>query len=358
MRRLSIVSVVLLVSASATMVACTNLGYYAQAASGHLKLMRAREPISELLADESLDEGLRRRLQTLNEARVFAVTELGLPETDSYTSYVETGKRAITWNVVAAEEFSLRPYTWCFPIAGCVSYRGYYAEADAREYADNFRRAGFDVTVGGASAYSTLGWFDDPVLDTMLRGPDTRYVGILFHEMAHQLLYVADDSGFNEAYASFVEEEGVRVWLRSRDEQARIEAYDARLARAEDFTALLADTRQALLAVYESGDDDARMREDKAAAFDTMRARYEDLKQSAWQGYSGYDGWFRRELNNARLVSVSTYRRLIPAFAVLYTDSGEDMAAFHRAAAEIGRLPAAKREARMDALLQRAADKR
>lgn len=355
MRPLLAIAAIPLIGVCVGMSACTTLGYYAQAAGGHLKLMRAREPIADLLADESLDDGLRHRLETLLEAREFAVSALALPDTDSYRTYVETGRRAVTWNVVAAEEFSVRPYIWCFPIAGCVSYRGYYAEADAREYADEFRRQGYDVSIGGASAYSTLGWFDDPVLDTMLRGPDTRYVGTLFHEMAHQLLYVSDDSSFNEAYASFVEEAGVRQWLRSRGEQERIDAYDESLRRAADFTALLAETRNELLAVYESGDDSETMRDGKRAAFEQMRARYETLKNGSWGGYAGYDGWFRRELNNARLVAVSTYRRLIPAFTVLFEDVGQDMPRFHAAAEQIAELPSAERRARMDALLARAA---
>ncbi len=354
MRRFSFVAVSLVILAGLSLGACSNLGYYAQAAGGHLKLMRAREPIDELLADDALDPRLRTQLETLLSARVFAVESLGLPDTNSYRSYVETGRNAVTWNVVAAEEFSLSPYIWCFPIAGCVNYRGYFSRADALEYADDFRREGYDVTVGGASAYSTLGWFDDPVLDTMLRGSDTRYVGTLFHEMAHQKLYIADDSDFNEAYASFVEQEGVRIWLQSRGEAERIGAYEASLKRAEGFVNLLGQTRSELLDVYESSGDEATMREGKEAAFARMLHAYEELKQS-WDGYAGYDGWFRREPNNARLVSVSTYRRYIPAFAVLFDDVGRDMDAFHARVEQVGLM---KREARrelMEELLERSA---
>ena len=354
MRRFSFVAVVLVILAGVSLTACSNLGYYAQAAGGHMKLMRAREPIDELLADEALDPTLRTQLETLLAARVFAVESLSLPDTDSYSTYVETGRNAVTWNVVAAEEFSVRPYVWCFPVAGCVNYRGYFARADALEYADDFRREGYDVSVGGASAYSTLGWFDDPVLDTMLRGSDTRYVGTLFHEMAHQLLYVEDDSDFNEAYASFVEQEGVRLWLQSRGEADRIEAYEASLVRAEGFVGLLGRTRAELIEVYEGAGDEAAKREGKEAAFARMLEGYEELKQS-WDGYAGYDGWFRREPNNARLVSVSTYRRYIPAFAVLFDDVGRDIDAFHASAEEIGRMAGEARRQRMEALLARAA---
>ena len=338
-----------LVAATTALPGCRSVGYYSQAVGGHLALMRAREPIDEVLADGATDPELRAKLRTLLEARRFAVAELALPETDSYRTYVETGKRYVTWNVVAAEEFSLSPHTWCFPVAGCVNYRGYYAEEDAREYARSFAAEGHDVTVGGASAYSTLGWFDDPVLDTMIRGSELRYVGTLFHEMAHQRLYVQDDSDFNEAYATFVEREGVRRWLESRGEGERIEDYEASLARGADFAALLSGTRAALLEIYGSELDEPAMREAKRAAFDAMRDDYAELKAS-WDGYAGYDGWFARELNNARLVAVSTYRRRVPAFAALFEASGRDLERFHAAAEALGELDEEVRSARLDEL--------
>ena len=352
---------------------CQAASYYSQVIGGHLKLMRARAPIEDVLADGATDPELARTLAALLEARRFAVGTLALPDTDSYRTYAATGRRYVTWNVVAAEEFSLDPYTWCFPVAGCVSYRGYYAEADARAYADELAAAGYDVSVGGASAYSTLGWFDDPVLDTMLRGGELRTVGTLFHEMAHQRLYVQDDSDFNEAYATFVERQGVREWLAARGagadasgagatsdaapgaasgavpDAAAIAAYEASLERGEAFAALLADTREALVELYARELDAPAMRAAKRVAFDAMRARYEALKAS-WDGYAGYDGWFARELNNARLVAVSTYRRRVPAFAALFEESGRDMRRFHAAAEALGELPPAARAARLDEL--------
>ncbi len=330
---------------------CQSVGYYSQAIGGHLKLMRARQPIDELLASDDTDPALKAKLETLLTARRFAVDELALPDTDSYRTYAATGRRYVTWNVVAAEEFSLSPYTWCFPVAGCVSYRGYYAEGDAREYADELaEEQGADVSVGGATAYSTLGWFDDPVLDTMLRGDALRYVGTLFHEMAHQQLYVKDDSDFNEAYATFVERQGVREWLRARGEGARAPTYETSLARREAFADLLATTRASLAELYDSDLDEAAMRAAKATAFEDMRARYAELKAS-WGGFAGYDDWFARELNNARLVAVSTYRRLVPAFEALFAESGSDLERFHAAAEALGELPAEKRAARLEALM-------
>ena len=365
----ALAAVALALPALSGTVGCQAVGYYSQAIGGHLKLMRAREPIEDVVADGATDPELARRLAGLVEARRFAIDTLALPDTDSYRTYAATGRRYVTWNVVAAEEFSLDPYTWCFPVAGCVSYRGYYAEGDAREYADGLVEAGYDVTVGGASAYSTLGWFDDPVLDTMLRAGELRTVGTLFHEMAHQRLYVQDDSDFNEAYATFVERQGVREWLAAHEAGAgaseagdatgvdlgaapgadAVAAYEASLGRSEAFAALLADTRAALVGLYARELDEAAMREAKRAAFDTMRARYEDLKAD-WDGYAGYDGWFARELNNARLVAVSTYRRRVPAFEALFEENGRDLRRFHAAAEALGELPAAARTARLDEL--------
>lgn len=326
-----------------------GVGYYSQAIGGHLKLMRAREPIAGLLASDDTDPALKTKLRTLAEARRFAVDELGLPDTDSYRTYAATGRRYVTWNVVAAPELSLVPRTWCFPVAGCVSYRGYYAEDDARAYADELAGEGLDVSVGGATAYSTLGWFDDPVLDTMLRGDALRYVGTLFHEMGHQRLYVKGDSDFNEAYATFIEREGVREWLDERGEAARVADYEASVARGEAFADLLADTRESLLALYAREVDEDVLRADKAAAFAALRERYAALKAS-WGGYAGYDGWFAREPNNARLVAVSTYRRRVPAFAALFEENGRDFVRFHAAAKRLGELSPAERTARLDAL--------
>lgn len=334
---------------------CSTVGYYSQAVGGHLKLMSKRQSIESILADESTDEDLRYKLETLISARQFAITELSLPANESYSTYVETGKAAVTWNVVATTEFSLAPVTWCFPIAGCVNYRGYYDRQDAEHFAAALAEEKHDVTVGGAAAYSTLGWFDDPVYDTMLRGEDIRYVGTLFHELAHQLLYIKDDSNFNEAFASFVEQEGVRIWLEGREQADRIAGYEASLQRAADFGDLLKKGRKSLLDVYAKEIPDDEKRSQKKAAFELMREDYEVLKSSQWDGYAGYDGWFRRGLNNARLVAVATYRQYVPAFAAMYEEAGRDLARFYALAEEVSELPAEQRRARIQQYLDAAA---
>ncbi len=342
--------VCVLTVAAAALSGCGSIGYYSQAVGGHFKLMRARQSIDELLSDAGTPPELREKLQTLMDARVFASEHLLLPDNDSYSTYVETGREAVTWNVVAAEEFSLQARTWCFPVAGCVSYRGYFDRADADEYAAELAQQSYDVAVGGASAYSTLGWFDDPVLDTMLRGDDVRYVGTLFHELAHQVLYIKDDSNFNEAFATFVEQIGVHAWLRHRGEAGRIAAYDASQKRVEGFAGLLKQTRDALQTLYARDLPEQAMRKAKQVVFEQMRADYETLKMS-WDGYAGYDNWFKRELNNARLVAVSTYRRNVPAFHALYIEAGEDMATFYSMAKTLSELAYAERQQRLQEYL-------
>jgi len=325
-----VLGVVLVLSGSA----CTTVSYYAQAVNGHFKLMAGREPIDELIASEDTDETLKAKLQLLIDARKYASETLHLPSNDSYSSYVDTGRDYVTWNVVAAPEFSLVPKTWCFPVAGCVSYRGYFKEASAQAFSDELKEQGFDVIVGGALAYSTLGWFDDPLVNTMMRGSNLRLIGTLFHELAHQKLYVKDDSNFNEAYASFVEQQGVRQWLADHEKDSSIPGYDAYLQRQVDFNELLQATRKKLVALYREEKPEGDLRLAKQDVFEQMRADYLLLKES-WNGYKGYDNWFNRELNNARLVAVSTYRMWVPAFSAIFEETG-GFTAFYERAAEIG----------------------
>ncbi len=344
----------LLMAAAPVAVACLttgcSLGYYSQAVGGHLSLMKARQPIADVLASEDTDPELKAKLQTLLDARVFAYERLGLPKNESYSTYSETGRAAVTWNVVAVPEFSMQPKTWCFPVAGCVSYRGYFDRADAERYAKGLSEEGYDVTIGGASAYSTLGWFDDPVLDTMLRGDDSQYVSTLFHELAHQVLYIQDDSSFNEAFASFVEQEGFRIWLRERGEAERIDGYNTALERRAAFSELLNDTRIKLIEAFQADVANAEAkRELKAGVFADLQDQYQALKES-WGGYSGYDRWFARDLNNAHLLGVSTYRRLIPAFEGLYREGGSDLEQFYQDAEVLSALDRVQRNARLEQL--------
>ncbi len=336
---------------------CSTVGYYSQIISGHMRIVIGKSPVDEIVADDSVDDKIKHRLQVAQRARQFGIKQLQLPDNNSYTSFYDTGKNYVTWNVVAVEEFSFKPKTWCFPIAGCVSYRGYYAEQDAKSYAASLADEGFDVAVNGATAYSTLGWFRDPLLNTMLARSDPSIAALLFHELAHQKLYVGNDSTFNESFASFVEREGLRRWQENQkklhpqqNSSQMIAELDARKARQKDFIALLKNTKDDLEELYQSSIDIDAMREQKKLRFKKMLEEYQQLKES-WRGYAGYDGWFSRDLNNARLASVGTYNDYIPAFQVLFDESGGSFEKFYSASQELADLDAAARTAAMQALL-------
>jgi predicted aminopeptidase len=331
----------LLLLGALQLAACAGPGYYAQAIGGHLELMRQREPVAEILgsaAAADFDSGadsdeLRRKLQLAQEIRSFGVSRLGLPDNGSYTQFVRTGRDAVTWNVVATPEFSLAPRRWCFLFAGCLPYRGYFRQAAAGRFAERLAARGFDVAVSPAAAYSTLGWFEDPLLDTMFRYGDERLAAVIFHELAHQNLYVKGDAAFSESYASFVEEQGVVLWLRDSGRSDRLPAWRRERAAARQFDETLKETRRALAGIYATDQPPAGKRRDKAFAFSALRADYRTLVEEHWGGHDYFGAWFASELNNARLALLDTYRSGVCAFAVLYREAGEDMARFQRLAA-------------------------
>lgn len=348
MRRLPLV---ILALCAACCAGCGTLGYYAQAVSGQIALLRARAPIAELLADPATDPKLRARLQAVRDARDWAVGALQLPDNGSYRSYVELHRDYVLWNVFATPEFSLAAVEHCFPVAGCVGYQGYYDEKAAQARAAALAKQGFDVYVGGVPAYSTLGWFDDPVLSTMLRWDDATLIATLFHELAHQKLYVKHDTRFNESFAEFVGEEGLREYLVLHPELAR-PGEDARRARRERFTQLVLDCRERLAALYREPLDAATMRQRKAAIFAALRRDYEALRDGEWQGAGGYEGFFSgAPLNNARLLPFGLYDAERPAFAALLAENGGDWGRFYAAAARLAKLDAAARRQALQRLL-------
>ncbi|NTU59957.1 MAG: SpoIIE family protein phosphatase, partial [Deltaproteobacteria bacterium] len=277
---------------------CADLGYYLRAASGQSDLQARARPVDEVVADPSTPEWLRDRLRVADELRSFAARELLLDDGSSFRTYADLGRPYAVWNVVAAPEFSTRPKQWCFPVAGCVSYRGYFSQDEAGAFAEGLRREGYDVVVEGAPAYSTLGWFQDPLLNTFIRSSDRELAGLLFHELAHRRLYVKDDSAFNESFATAVELEGLRRWLAASGRAGEAAEAERAEARARGFRAYVAAWRQRLEAVYAAGGEPDEKRERKRRAFDDLRAGYGELRAS-WGGYTGYDGWFARELYNA-----------------------------------------------------------
>jgi predicted aminopeptidase len=326
-------------------VSVAGCAFYWQAIGGELDLLRKRTPIDKLLADPAVDAKTKTELTAVAEIRKFAVTDLLLPDNKSYTTYVALDRPYVVWNVVAAEQFSVQPKRWCFPVAGCVAYRGFFDRADAERFEKELVSEGYDTSSGGSSAYSTLGYFADPVLSTMLGGGELYVASTLFHELAHQKLYVKNDSEFSEAFATAIEEYGTERWLVARGNDTALAAYQRRLAHRADFAKLIATQQDRLRAVFATNEPVEQKRADKAHAFDTMRADYAALKER-WGGSGEYDAWFAQPLNNAALASVATYRRWVPALRARIDAVG--LAEFYADAAELAKLKAPERAARLE----------
>ena len=327
------------------LLACVPLTgcYLLQAVSGQADVIARSEPIPQVIADPATPHATRDRLQLAQQAREFAASSLGLPDGRSFRKYADLGRDYAVWNVVATPEFSVEPRRWCFPVAGCVAYRGYFDEGDAQAQARRLARQGNDVLVGGVATYSTLGRLPDPLFNTMLGWRETRFVGTIFHELAHEQLYVPGDSAFNEAFASVVEEEGVRRWLLARGEAAEVEAYQATLDRQADFAALLRDARDQLARLYASGRPPAELRIEKQREFGRLKFRY-SLLRARWGGYAGYDAWFARALSNAHLAAVATYHDCVPGLRRELVAAGS-LPAFYERAAVLAELSMAERHA-------------
>ncbi len=316
--------------------------YLLQAAGGQMAVMAKRQPVEEVVRNPQTPPQLRARLTEVSAARDFASQVLGLPDNGSYRQYADIGRNYVVWNVFATPPFSVEPRRWCFPVAGCVVYRGYFAERRAQAYAGRMRRRGDDVAVGGVTAYSTLGHFADPILSSMLPYSDAQLAGTIFHELAHQLIYIQDDSAFNEAFASTVEEVGVMRWLALSGRQRDLDAWQQQRRRAEDFSRLLLDARERLRGLYAQSLPPIDMNHRKQQILGQLKFGYEQ-QRSEWGGYAGYDNWFARTLTNADLVATATYRRCIPGFKRILAASGEDLAEFYRRVRELAReTPAAR----------------
>jgi predicted aminopeptidase len=300
-----------LLTVAGVVVSACALPYYTQAVGGQIGLLRQRVPIEEIVVDPNYDAMTRDRLKLVTSLRRFAVDELALPDNASYTSYVDLERDYVVWNVVAAEEFSIEPVTWCFPIAGCVAYRGYFDRDKAESFERKLSERGYDTYSGGSAAYSTLGYFDDPVLNTMLLRGDVEVAATLFHELAHQRLYVKSDTELSESLATAVEQYAVEEWLKSSNRVDDLAQFRSRLERRRDFAGLVAEQRARLTRLFASDLDPTAMRAAKRAAYEQMRSDYEDLKQS-WGGSGDYDRWFASDLNNAKLVAVTSYERWVP----------------------------------------------
>jgi predicted aminopeptidase len=313
---------------------CETLSYYGQAIGGQLHVMAAARPLDAWLADPGTPAELRERLVTAHRIREFASRRLGLPDNGSYTSYADLGRPFVVWNVFAAPEFSVEPRRECFPFSGCVPYLGFFSEGSARGEAARLKREGLDVYVGGVLAYSTLGWFNDPLLSTFIRSADAQVARLVFHELAHQVAYAKGDTAFNESFAVVVEEEGVRRWLEAQGREADLATFRAAQKRKRAFAAAVEDTRERLAALYASGLAPQAMRSRKRAEFERLRA--------------GFPGAVPAEPNNAFLASVALYTEMAPGFERLLAECGGDLPKFY---ARVRELAQADRSARDTALL-------
>jgi len=321
---------------------CSSVSYYSQLADGQWQLLRAREPVAEVIAAPSRPQLLRDHLAQSQKARTFASEHLHLPDNQSYRLYADIGRPYVVWNVFATQEFSLAPQTHCFPIAGCVAYRGYYRQGAARGEAALLRQKGMDVSIGGVEAYSTLGWFNDPIMNSMMNWGDERLATLIFHELAHQRFYVKDDTEFNESFASFVEQEGTRQW---RAAQGLAPLGNAARQQRDQFTQLILDTRQRLEKLYAQPLAAEAMRQAKAVEFEDLRREYRQMRDSQWGGDKRYDAWMNLPMNNARLLPFGLYDRWVPAFAALFRQEGGDWPKFYAAVEKMGELPVVQRKA-------------
>jgi predicted aminopeptidase len=353
MATLGLAGTTLVIAAACLSAGCSTLGYYAHSVRGHVDLITRAKPVAQWLADDRTPAALRERLQLTQRMRDFAVRELKLPDNPSYRAYADLGRPAAVWNVVATKELSLDLHQWCFAVVGCVGYRGYYDRALADQEAQALRTQGLEANVYGVPAYSTLGWTNwlggDPLLSTFIRYPEGELARLIFHELAHQVAYAADDTVFNESFATAVERIGGNRWLATQaDATARAE-YETFDARRRDFRALTSAARAELAVIYAGNTAEDAKRAAKAALFARLRADYETLKRERWGGYSGYDGWFA-QANNPALAVQAAYNLLVPAFERLYEREGRDFTRFYAEVQRLARLPKAERHATLAAL--------
>ncbi len=331
---------------------CADTGYYLQSARGHLALMRAARPIDDWLADARTTPVLKQRLELARRMRAFAVDELKLPDNASYHRYADLHRRAVVWNAVAAPPFSLKLKTWCFPVTGCIGYRGYFDEAEAQALAAQLKAEGLESSVYGVPAYSTLGWMNwlggDPLLSTFINYPEGELARMLFHELAHQVVYAKDDTQFNESFATAVERLGGARWLATQAGDAARTEYAQFDGRRREFRALMLATRKRLEAVYQDAANPTPMAQRKEAAMRAFRAEYATLK-ARWQGYSGYDPFVERA-NNATFGVQAAYDGLVPAFEALFEREGRDWTRFYAEAKRLAALPKAERDQTLEQL--------
>lgn len=339
----------------ALLAGCGKAGYYAHVVSGQWQLMAARQPIEMLVRDADTDPVLAATLRDVRVIRRFAIDHLALPDSNSYTHYADLGRDAAVWNVMAAPRYALTPRETCFIGVGCLSYQGFFDRQRAQDLASRLAQEGWDVAIVPVSAYSTLGWFADPVLNTMVRQGRARLLATVIHELAHEQLFIQGDTAFNESYASFVEREGWRQW-RAHAHSSSTAGELPLSARQQAFTSLVMEAREQLAADYAKHADDAdALARVKTEGFARLRRDYRRLRDAQWDGWAGYDHWFDQPLNNAHLLTFALYDQWVDAFAVLFADQQRHWPDFHAAVAALGAQSPDERQAALRALDARAA---
>jgi len=324
-------------------------GYYFQAIHGEFQLLAHRHSIDKLIANPRTSPDLKQHLMLVQQLRAFAKSELKLPVDGNYDRYVDIHRKYVVWDVQASPEFSLAPKVWRYPFVGSLAYRGYFSEKAARKYGDSLARQGFDVYVDGVQAYSTLGWFKDPLLNTFIDGTEPELAELLFHELAHKRVFASGDTDFNEAYATTVGQEGTRLWLRSKGASELLTEYNAAIEHDRQFVHLVLSTRERLAKLYGDSVDKVpleQLRRDKERVFGDLRRQYEELKAS-WGGYSGYDNWFAHDLNNAKLNTVANYYDYLPGFQRLLQENGGDVDKFNLAVERLSKEPEDQRHEKL-----------
>ena len=337
-------TVVWLLSACSAM---QTVDYYWQSAAGQFDVMSRARSIHDVI-EETDDAALKVRLARIHGMREFASRELGLPANGSYTRYSDLGRPFVTWNVFATPELSLTPRRWCFPIAGCVNYRGYFREAEANDEAARLKSDGEDVYIGGVPAYSTLGYFDDPILSSFVRWPETDIARLIFHELSHQLIYVPGDTVFNESFASAVEEIGLMRWLLAEHNPELVSQMERTQRQRAMFKQLVRDTRTRLVSIYASRIPAAQKRKQKVEAFAEMKTAYDEAKVKD-PGLGGYERWFAAVPNNASLSAIALYTDRVPAFREVLREQGDDLGRFYARVRQIAALPKPERDRLLDA---------
>lgn len=336
------IKIILSIFSAFALIGCESISYYPHMISGQIAILNKKQPIKQILTEPHVSVNLKNKLKLVLKVREFAKNELHLPVKNHYLNFVELDQPFALWNVYATPEFSFSPMTWCYPIVGCAAYRGYFSKPEANEYANKLIGQGYDVFIGGVVAYSTLGWFDDPVLSTFIHRSNIKLAALIFHELAHQLLFVGNDTTFNESFATTVEQEGLRRWLKTKKSLGSFSEYQVDYRRHLQFIQLIATYRNKLELLYAGNLPAVNKRQLKSSLFEGLQDEYRMLKQR-WKGYSGYDSWFRHNLNNAQLVSVSTYYDLVPAFLQLLQNNGNDLKLFYEFCQDLAKKPRKER---------------